>query len=325
MEFGKKDVLKTKEQLERVINPTPLQYSKTFSGMAGCRIYLKPECLQKNGSFKIRGAYSALSFLSGEEKERGIITSSGGNWSQGVAYGCQQLGVKALIVMPEYVSKSKHEATKSYGAETLLYGSSSLDIIEKVKELRARRGMTWIHAFREPEAATLRPTLLGYGTIGLEILEEQPEIEAIAAPVGGGALISGIALAARSIKPGIKIFGVQPERAAAMSASLKSGKVVEISGIHTLADGLALKRPGEATFQLVRDNVDELVLVKEDEIKQAVLLLLERAKLLVEPSGAVPLAALLNGKIKGLKKDSRVAVVLSGGNIDLPVLKGLLP
>lgn len=325
MEFHEGEFIEMKKSLADIINPTPLQPSRTFGDLAGCTIYLKPECLQKNGSFKIRGAFAALSSLSPGMKERGIITSSGGNWAQGVAYGCQQLGIKALILMPEYVSRSKLNATKSYGAETMLYGTSSLDIVQKVRELSIQKGLTWIHAFQEPVVPTFRPTLLGYGSIGLEILEDQPEIDTIVTPVGGGALISGIALAAKLINPDIRIIGVQPEGAAAMYASLKSGKVEELSEVRTIADGLALKRPGEITFRLVTDNVDEVVLVSEDEIKSAMMLLLERAKLLVEPSGAVPLAALLNGKVPGIRGDSCVAVVLSGGNIDLPVLKKLLP
>lgn len=324
MNFKTHDFIKMKQSLAGVINPTPLQYTDTFSKMAGCRIYLKPECLQKNGSFKIRGAFAALNSLPPDLRSRGIITSSGGNWAQGVAYGCQQLRIRALIVMPEYVSRSKLEATKSYGAETLLYGASSLDIIEKVQELRIEKGLTWIHAFREPELPTLHPTLLGYGSLGLEILDELPQVDAVVVPVGGGALISGIALAVKSIKPNTRLVGVQPEGAAAMTASLKSGKVEELSEVRTSADGLALKRPGELTFQIVKDNVDEMVLVTEEEISSAVRLLLERAKLLVEPSGAVPLAACLNRKVAGLAPDSRVVVVLSGGNVDLPILKELL-
>lgn len=325
MKLQREDFLRTSKSLAGIIHRTPLQSSRSFQEISGCRVYLKPECLQKNGSFKIRGAYSALASLSKEQRDRGIITSSGGNWAQGVAYGCQLLGIKALIVMSEHVSRSKLSATKGYGAETVLFGASSSDIIKKVQELRAQKGLTWIHAFNEPEVPTLRPTLLGYGTIGLEILEEQPEIDVLVVPVGGGALISGVALAAKAIKPGVRVIGVQPEGAAAMKASLKSGRVVELPEVRSLADGLALKKPGEITFKIVRDHVDEIVLVTEDEIKSATLLLLERAKLLVEPSGAVPLAALLNGKIKGLREDSRVAIVLSGGNVDLPVLKKILP
>lgn len=315
------EFLEVQKSLADVINRTPLQNSETFSRMAGCRVYLKPECLQKNGSFKIRGAFAALSSLPAELRRKGIITSSGGNWAQGVAYGCQLLGIKSLIVMPEYVSKPKLEATKSYGADVLLYGSSSLEIIEKVKELRAAKGLTWIHAFREPEIPTLRPTLLGYGSIALEILDEQHEIDTILAPVGGGALISGLALASKKIKPGIRVIGVQPEGAAAMTASLKAGRVEEIAEVKTCAEGLALKRPGEVTLQIVKDHVDEMVLVTEDEIVSAMRLLLERAKLLVEPSGAVPLAALLSGKVAGLAPESRVAVVLSGGNVDLDFVR----
>jgi threonine dehydratase len=293
--------------------------------MAGCRVYLKPESLQKNGSYKIRGAHAALSSIPEEARDKGIITSSSGNWAQGMAYSCQRLGVKVLIVVPEFVTKPKLEATKNYGAETLVYGSSSLDVVQKVRELSEEKGLTWIHAFQEPMFPTFGPTLLGYGTIALEILEDQPDIDTIIAPVGSGALISGIALAARQIKPGIRIIGVQPEGAAAMYASLKAGKVEELKEVKTMAEGLALKRVGEMTFQLVRDNVDKLVLVTEDEIKSAMILLLERAKLLVEPSGSVPLAALLNGKVPGLKRDSNVVVVLTGGNVDLSVLKTLLP
>ena len=325
MELKRSDFAKTKLALKDIINPTPLQYSRTFEDMAGCHVYLKPESLQKNGSYKIRGAYLALSSIPKEARDKGIITSSSGNWAQAVAYSCQRLEVKALIVMPGFVSRVKLEATKSYGAETLVYGTSSLDVVQKVRELSEEKGLTWIHAFQEPVFPTFGPTLLGYGSIALEILEDQPEIDTIVAPVGSGALISGIALAVRQIKPGIRIIGVQPEGAAAMYASLKSGKVEELTEVKTMAGGLALKRPGEMTFQLVRDNVDKLVLVTEDEIKSAMILLLERAKLLVEPSGAVPLAALLNGKVPGIRDNSRVAVILSGGNVDLSVLKKLLP
>jgi len=324
MVFQKEDFVKMKLSLTGIINPTPLQYSRTFSEMTHCRLYLKPECLQKNGSYKIRGAYTALNSIPKEARDKGIITSSSGNWAQAVAHACQRLGIKALIVMPSFVSRPKLEATQGYGAETLVYGSSSLDVVQKVRELSEEKGLTWIHAFQEPVFPTFHPTLSGYGTLALEILEDRPEIDTIVAPVGSGALISGIALAARQIKPNIRILGVQPEGAAAMYASLKSGRIEELSEVRTIADGLALKKPGEMTFQLVRDSVDEIVLVSEDEIKSAMILLLERAKLLVEPSGAVPLAALLNAKVSGLKMDSNVAVVLSGGNVDLSFLKELL-
>ena len=324
MEFNKDEFIKMKKSLDNIINPTPLQHSHTFSKMGGCCVYLKPESLQKNGSFKIRGAFAALSSLSNEMKAKGIITSSGGNWSQGVAYSCQLLGIKALIVMPKHVSRTKFDATVGYGAEVLLYGSSSVELFQKVKELSEEKQMTWIHAFAEPAVPTLHSTLLGYGSIGLEILEEEPKIDVIAVPVGGGALISGITLAVKQINPDLRIIGVQSEGACAMYKSLRAGRVVEIDKVQTMAEGISVKRPSEQTFRIIQKYVEEIILVTEDEIKKALILLLERAKLLVEPSGAAPLAAVLSRKIKNLTSNSRVAVVLSGGNIDLPFLKQLL-
>lgn len=325
MQFSLDQFIEARKNLENVINPTPLQYSRTFSEMAGCSVYLKPECLQKNGSFKIRGAFNALSSLSREQKEKGIITSSSGNWAQSVAYCCQQLGLKALIVMPEFVSRPKLEATKGYGAEVLVYGSSSLELFEKVRQLSAETKMTWIHAFDEPAVPSLHSTLLGYGSISLEILAEQPDTEVAVVPVGGGALISGIAVASKLANPKIRIIGVQPEGATAMYESLRAGKIVVLDKTHSIAEALGVRRPSEKTFQLVRRYVDKIVLVTDDEIKSAQLLLLERAKLLVEPSGSVPLAAVLNRKIGQLTAHSKVAIVLSGGNIDLALLKQLLP
>lgn len=319
MEFQLNKFKKTRKNLKNIINPTMLQYSRTFGKMAGCTVYLKPECLQKNGSFKIRGAYTLLNSLSTDQKKRGVATCSAGNWAQGVAYSCQILGVKALIVMPKHVSKTKFEATKGYGAEVLLYGSTSTELFQKARQLSEEKKMTYLHAFDEPAM------IVGHGSIGLEILEEQPAIDIIAVPVGGGALISGIALAAKQVNPKIKIYGVQPVGAAAMYTSLKKGRVVEIDDVKTIAEGLAVKRSGERTFDIIKDYVEEIVLVTDDEIKEAVLLLLERAKLLVEPSGAVPLAALLGKKIKNITAETKIALVLSGGNIDLSILKQYLP
>jgi len=315
MEFCLNHFKKARQQLENIINPTPLQYSKTFGEIAGCTVYLKPECLQKNGSFKIRGAYTLLRSLLDEEKKCGVVTCSAGNWAQGVAYGCQLLGIKALVVMPKQVAKTKLEATKGYGAEVLLYGSTSTEIFQKARELSEEKKMTYLHAFDEPAM------ILGHGSIGLEILDEQPDIDVIVVPVGGGALISGISLSARQINPKIRVIGVQPTGAAAMYTSLKQGKVVEIGKVETIAEGLGVKRSGERTFHIIKEYVEEIVLVRDDEIKSAMLFLLERAKLLGEPSGVASLAAVLNRKIKRLTANTKVAVVLSGGNIDLPVLR----
>ena len=319
MEFRLEDFEKARQNLTNIINRTPLQYSRTFGEMAGCTVYLKPECLQKNGSFKIRGAYTVLSSLSDEDKRRGVVTCSARNWAQGVAYGSQLLGINALIVMPKHVSKTKLEATKGYGAEMLLHGSTSTELFQKAWELSEEKKMTYLHAFDEPAM------IIGHGSVGLEILDEEPDIGVIVVPVGGGALIAGIALTARQINRAIRIVGVQPSGSAAMYTSLKRGRVVEIDKVDTIAEGLAVKRSGERTFHIIKDHVEQIVLVTDDEIKSAMLLLLERAKLLVEPSGAAPLAAVLNRRITKLTPDTKVAVALSGGNIDLSVLKQFLP
>lgn len=318
MNFPIEEFNKAREKLEGIANPTSLQYSRTFGEMAGCRVYLKPECLQKNGSFKIRGAYNTLSSLSHEAKTRGVVTCSAGNWAQGVAYGSQLLGIKSLVVMPESVPKTKLEATRGYGAEVVLHGSTSTELFQKARQLGEEMGMTYLHAFDEPAM------IIGHGSIGLEILDELPDIDVIVVPVGGGALISSIALTTRQINPRIRVIGVQPAGSAAMYTSILKGEVIELETVDTIAEGLAVKRSGERTFHIIKEYVEEIVLVTDDEIKAAVLLLLERAKLLVEPSGAAPLAAVLNKKIQNLAPDTKVAAVLSGGNIDLPVLSQLI-
>lgn len=274
-------------------------------------MYLKPECLQKNGSFKIRGAYNTLDGLSAEAKERGVVTCSAGNWAQGVAYGCQLLGIAALIVMPENVPCAKLEATKGYGARVSLHGRTSTELFHKARELSEERHMTYLHAFDEPAM------IFGHGSIGLEILDEEPDIDIILVPVGGDGLVSSIALTARQINPQSRIFGVQPVGSASMHASLKTGEVVELDKGKTITEGLAVKRSEELTFEIAREWVEDISLVTDDEIKSAVLLLLEPAELLVEPSGAAPLAAVVNSRIPDLTKDTRVAVVLCGGNVDL--------
>jgi threonine dehydratase len=319
VEFNLEQFKKAKDNLRAVVNSTPLQYSKTFGEMARCSVYLKPECLQKNGSFKIRGAYALLSSLSDKEKKQGIVTCSAGNWAQGVAYGCRLLGMNALIVMPQNVPETKLQATKEYGAEVFLHGTTSTELFQKARELSEEKKLKYVSAFDEPAM------ILGHGSIGIEILDEQPDTGLIVVPVGGGALISGIALAAKQINPKVRIVGVQPSGAAAMHMSIRKGEVAEIDKVDTMAEGLAVKRSGERTFEIIREWVEDIVLVTEQEIRSAVLLLLERAKLLVEPSGAVPLAALLGQKIRKLDSNTKVVLVLSGGNIDLPVLKRLLP
>lgn len=308
-----------RKELVDVINATPLQHSRTFSETAGCTVLLKPECLQKNGSFKIRGAYAVLATLSTSQRAKGVVTCSAGNWAQGVAYAGSLLHTAVTVVMPTRVARSKLEATRGYGADIVLHGTTSTELFQKARELSETRNRTYLHAFDEPAM------IIGHGSIGLELLEEVPDLDVMVVPVGGGALISGIALAAKQIRPDIRVYGAQPEGAAAMYHSLREGAVTELASVNTVAEGLAVKRPGERTFQLVRKFVDGIVLVRDEHIVKAVVTLLERAKLLVEPSGAVSLAAVFNKQINDIGPDSKVAVVLSGGNIDLSVLRSHLP
>ncbi|MGI6604690.1 MAG: threonine ammonia-lyase [Firmicutes bacterium] len=310
-----KAVLEAREILKGVINPTSLQFSETFSRMAGCQVFLKPENLQKTGSFKVRGAYNKMVHLSGEERTRGIVAHSSGNHAQGVAYAAQRLGLKATIVMPESASPPKVTATRGYGAQVILYGPGSLEATAKARELMAEHGYTLVPPFDDPYI------IAGQGTIALEILDEIPDIDVIITPCSGGGLLSGIAVAAKAKKPNIRVYGVQPENSCAMKQSLDKGEPVTIASAVTVADGLIARRPGNLTFDLVKRLVEDIVLVSEEDILSAHKLLLERAKLLVEPSGATVLAALLNGKVA--RPGEKVALVLSGGNANLNALAKL--
>ncbi len=316
LEISLAELEKVRDDLKKVINQTPLQFSQTFSNWTETRVFLKPECLQKIGSFKIRGAYNMLKNLSQDEKTRGVVTCSAGNWAQGVAYSANLLKIHSTIVMPEVVVQSKVDATKGYGGDVLLYGKNSKELVEKARQLSEEKGWTYIPAWDNLDM------MKGHASIGLEIFEENPDTDVIIVPIGGGGLISGISLAAKRIKPSVRIIGVQPTGANAMFRSLQEGRVVEIEKVETIADGLAVKRPGERTFEIIRENVEKIVLVSDEEIKRAIVLLLERAKLLVEPAGAAPLAALLSGHVKGMGKN--IVIVLSGGNIDFALLKTIL-
>ncbi|MFQ5824184.1 MAG: threonine/serine dehydratase [bacterium] len=310
-------ILDAKENLLKIINKTPLQFSQTFSEMTGNRIYLKPECLQKNGSFKIRGAYTMLSRMSDEEKKRGVITFSAGNWAQGVAYGASMLNIKAVVILPEWANRIKVEATKGYGAEVIIHGKDSQELLEKAYEMHKKEGYVYINPFSNINMIT------GSATIGVEIIEEKPDTEAIVVPIGGGALISGIAIGTKNLKSDVKIYGVQPNGANAVYQSLQKGEIVELEKVETIADGLAVKKANEQALEFIKQFVDEIILISDDEIKQAIYLLIERAKLVVEPAGATALAGVLTKKIKDLK-DRKIVVVLTGGNIDFSLLKSLL-
>ena len=310
------DVLAAYSGVTKYKNPTLLQYTGTLSRMTGNQVFLKPENLQVTGSFKLGGALNVIFNLTDEEKKKGVVTCSAGNWAQAVAYASRILKVRAVIVMAENASQTKINATKGYGAEVLIYGKNSNDVISKSMEISQAEGLTLLSPFEDDYL------IAGHGTIGLEVMKEKPDTEVVFCPIGGGALISGIALAIKTKNPQVKLIGVEPENANAMWLSLNKNSVTEKEHVNTIADGLALKKPGVKPFNIVREYVDEVVLVTEEEIKKALVFLLERAKLLVEPSGAVSVAAAISNQLN--IKDKQVVTILSGGNIDLDKLTQIL-
>ncbi len=310
--LGYSDIVQAYEKITKYKNPTFIQYSGTLSRMTANQIFLKPENLQFTGSFKLGGAMNVMANLVKKDKNNGVVTCSAGNWAQAVAYAARMFNIRAVIVMAEDASPIKIKATKGYGAEVVIFGKDSNDVIVKAKEIARQEDLTFLSPFDDEYL------IAGHGTVGMEIIKEKPDTEVIICPVGSGAFISGILLAIKEKNPKINIIGVEPLNSNAMWLSLQANKVVGKENIDTIADGLALKKPGELPFQIVRKYVDDIVLVSEDEIKKAVLLLLERAKLLVEPSGAVSVAALMAGKIS--IRNKRVVNVLSGGNLDLDKL-----
>ena len=308
------DFTTAREHLQKVLLPTHLIYSPIFSEESGNQIYIKPENLQKTGAFKIRGAYNKINKLTEEEKKRGVIASSAGNHAQGVAYAARELGIKAVIVMPKTTPLIKVQSTKKYGAEVVLYGDVYDDAYQKAKELEAQEGYVFVHPFDDIDV------LEGQGTIALEILEEMPDAEVIVVPIGGGGLISGIAAAAKMIKPDIKIIGVEPSGAASATEALKKNKVVTLPEANTIADGTAVKRIGDLTFNCIKQDVDEVGTVDDYELTEAFLLLAEKHKIIAENSGILPLAALK----KLTERGKKVVPVVSGGNIDVLMISSMI-
>ena len=288
--------------------------SPIFSKEAGNEVYIKPENLQKTGSFKIRGAYNKITNLSDEEKKKGVIASSAGNHAQGVAYGAKESGIKAVIVMPKSTPLIKVESTKQYGAEVVLHGDVYDDAFKKAKELEEKEGYIFVHPFDDEDV------IYGQGTIALEILEELPETDIIIVPIGGGGLISGIACAAKILKPEIKIIGVEPDGAASAYEAIKEDKVVELKEANTIADGTAVKKIGNITFEYIKKYVDEIITVSDYELMEAFLLLVEKHKIIAENSGILSLAALK--KLK--EKNKKVVSVVSGGNIDVLMISSMI-
>jgi len=312
MEISLREIQDARAIIKNVAYKTGLVHNTTLSEMSGNTIYLKMENLQKTGSFKIRGAYNKIAHLTPEEKQKGVIASSAGNHAQGVALSATLYGIKSTIVMPKHAPLSKVSATKSYGAQVVLHGSVYDEAYAKAKEIQQETGATFIHPFNDPYV------IAGQGTIGLEIMEDFFDVDAVVVPIGGGGLISGISIAVKSINPKTKIIGVQTKNVPSMAESISNKKITTVEGAPTIADGIAVKTPGDLTFSIIQKYVDEIVTVDEDEIANAILLLLERAKVVSEGAGAVSVAAVLN-RLNNYK-NKKIVAVISGGNIDVNIL-----
>ncbi len=295
---------------------TPLVYSPSLSKMFEGEIYLKLENLQKTGSFKIRGATYTILTHKDEIGHGGVVAASAGNHAQGVALAARQALIPATIVMPEWASITKQEATRGYGGEVVIEGQSLEECIKKAEQM-ALEGKTFIHPFDDPDI------IVGQGTMALEILEDLKETDMILVPIGGGGIISGIASTVKSIRPGVKVIGVQSAACPSAYESYRSGKITSVDSYHSIADGISVKQVGDLNFDIIRKCVDDVVLVEEDQIAAAILLLLERKKILAEGAGAVPLAALLNGSVT-VPRGSRVVLLISGGNVDSSLLGRIL-
>ncbi len=311
--IGLDDVLDARERVADVARHTPLDYSNTFSTMTGAEVHLKLECFQRTGSFKIRGATNRVRTLSEAEREAGVVTASAGNHAQGVALAASRSGVDSKVVMPEAAPISKIKATKSYGAEVVLHGVDYDAAQARAHELEDEEGRTYVHAFDDERV------MAGQGTLGLEIVDDLPELDTVVVPIGGGGLISGVATAVKAYDPDVRVVGVQAEGASTVASSLRKGQPQAVDSVDTIADGIAVRRVGEKTFPVIRERVDEVVTVSDDEIATALMLLLERGKTLVEGAGATPLAALLEGKFV-YEDDEVIVPALCGGNIDLNLL-----
>ncbi|HCR44768.1 MAG TPA: threonine ammonia-lyase [Ruminococcaceae bacterium] len=300
--------------LKDVVRRTDL-IKATFTG-TGSDVYLKPENLQVTGSFKVRGAYNKISRLSDEEKAKGVIACSAGNHAQGVALAAERSGIKALICIPDAAPISKVAATKSYGADVCLVSGVYDDAYKKACELQKQSGAVFIHPFDDEDV------IAGQGTIGLEILDQMPDVEAVIVPVGGGGLISGVAYAVKSLKPQCKVYGVQVSGAPSMVEALKNGKAAPLDSVSTFADGIAVKCPGNLTYNICKKYVDKIVTVTDDEAAAAILALIEKQKLVAEGAGAVSVAAAMFGKVD--IKGKKTVCLVSGGNIDVTILSRII-
>jgi threonine dehydratase len=310
------DIERARERIEGVVYTSPCPYSETLSTLTGARVHVKLENLQLTGSFKERGAANVLLQLDDDERRRGVVAASAGNHGLAVAFHAARLGLAATIVMPEWAPLAKVAAARRHGAEIVLAGDNYDEAYGRARAIQAERGLTFVHPFDDPRV------IAGQGTIGLELLEQVPGLEAVLVPVGGGGLIGGIALAIKSRRPDVRVIGVQAKAIAAMAHALSAGHPTTIPAAVTIADGIGVRRVGECSFALARRYVDDVVTVSEEEIANAILLLLEIEKTVAEGAGAVGLAALVNKRV-ALEK-STVALVLSGGNIDVTILSRII-
>ena len=306
------DIYDAKEVLKDVISKTPIVHATKIHE----NLWIKAENLQGTGAFKLRGAYNKLSSLTPEEREKGVIAASAGNHAQGVAYSCMKMGIKGTIVMPKTAPLSKIEATRSYGVTVELQGDTFNDAYEYAKNLQEITGAVFIEPFDDPYV------IAGQGTIGLEILEKMNDVDTVIVPIGGGGLISGIAAAIKSLRPNCRVIGVQSEHAPSMKESLEQNKMIKLENVSTIADGIAVKTPGNLTFELCKQYVDEVVTVSEEEIAAAILTLLEKMKMVAEGAGATSVAAAMFNKID--LENHKCVAVLSGGNIDVNLLSKII-
>ncbi len=308
------NVYRASNALKSVIRKTDVIYAPKLCD--GAELYLKTENLQITGSFKVRGAYYKMSRLSQEEKQRGVVACSAGNHAQGVALAAQKNGIKAVICLPDGAPISKVEATKSYGAEVCLVEGVYDDAYQKALQLRDEQGYTFIHPFNDEDV------IAGQGTIALEIADQIPDLDVVIVPIGGGGLISGIAYTIKTLNPNVKVYGVEAKGAPSMKNAIEHGEVEELPSVSTIADGIAVKKPGEITYELCSKYVDEIVTVSDDEISAAILALMEQHKLVTEGAGAVAVAAAMFGKVN--LQGKKAVCLLSGGNIDVTILSRVI-
>ncbi len=310
------DIIAAQKRLKGIVKHTPLEHSKTFSAMSGASVFMKLENLQSTGSFKVRGAYNKICSLSKEELKRGVVCASAGNHAQGVAYAAKKMGAKATVFMPVLTPPLKVIATRSYGADVVLKGNAFDDALAAAQDYRAESGAVFVHAFDDPLI------IAGQGMMGLEIYDDLDSVQDILVPIGGGGMISGIAIAIKNLNPKIRVYGVEAEGAQSMRNALAEGKPVKLNKMATIADGIAVKTPSQLTFDATREYVDDILVVSDAEIAHSLYLLLQRAKILAEPAGVAALAAVLHKKISF--RGRKVVPVISGGNINTGLLEQIL-